>query len=506
MIRKLSYIIILSMLLGMMAQACAIDTITVTDFAEHQIFQRAVGETSASITITGRYSGMPESIQARVIKASSSSTVVDWTTIVSSPSGGVFSGELANIPQGGWYHVEVRYGNKTSVVSKGKNNWGIGIVVGIIGQSLGELWSRNSTGGSSNQAPDCQTVDPDPLLSYYWENGWSFPYNKENCGAITFGNTLITAFGIPVGIVNYAVGSAGLMSECSTKQYGKYFLGGPPSYIPNMNYYADFIRAVKAIGGNLEFVIWIGSEADWMDRHDHYKGALKALYAYLKRDISSNIPLIVNGYGSVTEHQYNFKNMSGWPIIRDHTIHVADSTPGMYVGAQSYDFPLATANIHYSCAGFITHGQRMAQTVLYLLGKSTYYRGPQITGFTRADANHIHVSILHHGGTDFSPAFGIKGFQLFDGGKEVKLTSVSKLNSNTIQLTTEATLSTKLEVRYMFDNNPMQNLRVTQQLSMPYFVDGVYDNSSLQLPLEPYISTHPPILSKGQQCEGDNVK
>lgn len=379
MLRKLASIIVLVLLLGMMVQACTTDTITVTDFADHQIFQRVAGGAFASITITGRYSGMPESIQARVIKANSSSIVVDWTTIVSSPSGGVFSGVLANIPQGGWYHVEVRHGDKTSVVSKGNNNWGIGIIVGIIGQSLGELWSRNSTGGSLNQAPDCQTVNPDPLLSYYWENGWSFPDNKENCGAITFGNNLITALGIPVGIANYAVGSAGLMSECSTKQYGTYFLGGPPSYAPHKNYYADFIRAVKAIGGNLEFVIWIGSEADWMDRQDHYKGALKALYAYLKRDISPDIPLIVNGYGSVTAPRYSYKNLSGWPIIRDQTLRIADSTPGMYVGAQSYDFPISTANIHYSCAGFITHGQRMAQTVLYLLGKTTYYRGPQIT-------------------------------------------------------------------------------------------------------------------------------
>ena len=504
MLCKLTSIVVLILVFGM--QACSTDTISVMDFADHQIFQRTVGGTSASVMIGGIYSGTPTSIQARVIKASDASTVVDWTTIVSSPSGSAFSGKLVNVPQGGWYHVEVRYGNKTSVVSKGKNNWGIGIIVGIIGQSLGELWSRNSTGSSLNQAPGCQNVNPYPLLSYYWENRWSFPASKENCGAITFGNTLITALGIPVGIANYALGGVGLMSECSTKQYGAFFLGGPPLYSPNKNYYADFINAVKSIGGNIEFVIWIGSEADWMDRQDHYKGALKALYAYLKRDIRPDIPLIVNGYGSVKDPGYSFKNLSGWPIIRDQTIHIADSTPGMYVGAQSYDFPLATANIHYSCAGFITHGQRMAQTVLYILGKSTYYRGPQITGFTRSDANHVNVSILHHGGTDFSPASGLKGFQLFDGGKEVKLTNVARLNNNTIQLTAGTALSPNLEVRYMFDNNPMSNLGVTQQSVMPYFSDGVYDNSPLQIPLEPYISTHPPILSKGQQGEGGNTK
>ena len=165
MLRNLAFIIVLILVLGM--QACSTDTITVTDFADHQIFQRTVGGTSASVMIGGRYSGTPTSIQARVVKASDASTVVDWTTIVSSPSGSAFSGKLVNVPQGGWYHVEVRYGNKTSVVSKGKNNWGIGIIVGIIGQSLGELWSRNSIGGSLNQAPECQTVDPNHLLSYY---------------------------------------------------------------------------------------------------------------------------------------------------------------------------------------------------------------------------------------------------------------------------------------------------------------------------------------------------
>ncbi len=60
------------------------------------------------MTVSGTYSNMNwNRVEARVLQHGTSTPVIDWTTIDSTPGGGTFSGNLT-VPQGGWYNVEVR--------------------------------------------------------------------------------------------------------------------------------------------------------------------------------------------------------------------------------------------------------------------------------------------------------------------------------------------------------------------------------------------------------------
>ena len=80
----------------------------VNDFANYRVFQRDIGGTSKSVTISGTYSNMNwNRVDARVLQHRHQYEVVDWTTIDSTPGGGTFSGILT-VPQGGWYNIEIR--------------------------------------------------------------------------------------------------------------------------------------------------------------------------------------------------------------------------------------------------------------------------------------------------------------------------------------------------------------------------------------------------------------
>ncbi len=113
-------------------------TIAVTDFVDYRVFQRDIGGTSKSVTVSGSYWDMNwNHVEARVLQHGTSTAVLDWTTIDSTPGGGTFSGNLS-VPQGGWYNVEVRALDGTGSVigsSRGTNKWGVGMIILVIGQS-----------------------------------------------------------------------------------------------------------------------------------------------------------------------------------------------------------------------------------------------------------------------------------------------------------------------------------------------------------------------------------
>ena len=118
--------------------AATAGTIAVNDFANYRVFQRDIGGTSKSVTITGTYADMDWSrVEARVLGHGTETAVVGWTPIDTTPGGGTFSGSLV-VPQGGWYNIEVRAIDSGGTVlgsSRGTNKWGVGMVILCIGQS-----------------------------------------------------------------------------------------------------------------------------------------------------------------------------------------------------------------------------------------------------------------------------------------------------------------------------------------------------------------------------------
>src|SRR5690606_15607557 len=77
-----------------------LESITVDPIQDRRIFQRNSSD-SATITITGSYSGSPTSIEARIVEDGTSTEVLTWSVLDATPSAGEFSGTISNIPVGG---------------------------------------------------------------------------------------------------------------------------------------------------------------------------------------------------------------------------------------------------------------------------------------------------------------------------------------------------------------------------------------------------------------------
>jgi hypothetical protein len=468
---------VLAFILLISPAAFASDAITVTDLTNNRIYQRDIGSTTTDIAISGTYTGTdPSSVEYQIVQAGTSTVVKAWATVAAATiSGGTWSGTASDVPQGNGYlyNIQVRDGGITAISDTNNTNaWGVGVLVLIMGQSNGYNWTIKFTGGGTN-------VTANDLLRYY-TGSWADPTTACN-GAIQFANTITEATGLPVGILNYSSNANPLMYEGVTKGHsaGSSFLGDTPTFT-KQTLYTNAISAVTAVGGKVEYVLWIGSESDWEDTVSNYEGGLATLFTYLKTDIDPGVKLICNTVAAYTDPAYSYANMSGWPIIRNSTIKVCNANDGMYVGAMAYVIPISTSYVHYSDAGYTTHGTRMAQTVLYIMGEENYYRGAYITGFTQVDATHVDVTIAHRGGTDFTPtgANAITGFQVFDGAFEKAITDASRTSATNIRLTTSSDMTGDVSVRYMFHNNPTTT-------------GAVKDNSALALPLEPYSSDYP---------------
>ena len=115
-----------------------IPSIALADFEDDRVFQRE-GQ-SAAIVVSGTYKGQLEAIEARVVKSNTFEEIVAWTVIDDAPRNGIFVGELMNVPQGGWYNLQVRSQNDPAVGVNGKNKWGVGMLIACLGQSNMKEW------------------------------------------------------------------------------------------------------------------------------------------------------------------------------------------------------------------------------------------------------------------------------------------------------------------------------------------------------------------------------
>jgi Carbohydrate esterase, sialic acid-specific acetylesterase/SGNH hydrolase-like domain, acetyltransferase AlgX len=430
-------------------------SITLTDFEDGRIFQRK--NRRADIIVSGTYTGAAASIEARVVGADGSEEIVPWTIIDNSPQNGIFVGVLAGVPQGGWYNLQVRFGRKISVSDKGSHQWGVGILIACLGQSNMKEWFH---AGESFKAH--------PMLRKYSHKGWSAPGSRGN-GALAFGNRLVESLGIPVGLLDFAVNGSGLRKEAD---WGTgYWENTAPGSI-----YARFVAGVSKAGGALEFVVWFQGEADAARKtvtEAEYRDSLTSFITnQVRADIANgsdreHLPFLVimmtrRPGGADEPHQ----------AIRNAQKYVAENVPECYLAATTLDLK-NRGKQHMQPDAYTAMGARVAQTVLYILGKATYYRGPTATAAKQINDRRIDVSIEHRSGSDFTPVDGISGWEVLVNETVQPIVEVKRLNPTTISITLENPLTAGATIRYLYG-------------AMPDTRNPVVDNSALSLPLEPY--------------------
>lgn len=304
------------------------DTITLTEPYDYSIWQRNLPvDHYGSLAVTGTYSGTPTTIEAQVINSSTSAVVKDWTEIDATPSGDAFSGTLTGIAEGYWYYVNVRYSNDHAVVDNGANHFGIGMLIGNIGQSNAVNLSR-LTGGAL--AADSRTRKWDYNDVWYAGQdpeiiGWK---TVTGAGFITLTKLLAQEYDIPVGILNY--GSAGtsiLLWTYDGDLYGRFRDSG-----------------LAYTGGKLEYVIWWQGEANYAMATATYQAAEEVLVDLVRTDTGqADLPFIVPLLGPNTcPYNYSLPNTAktnnAAALTYYSTIMTSDLIPGTASNCPHYNY------------------------------------------------------------------------------------------------------------------------------------------------------------------------
>ncbi len=428
-------------------------SIAVTDFEDGRIFQR--NGRSADIVVSGIYTGQPGAIEARVVRDHNNDAVVTWAVVDASPQNGIYVGVIPNVPQGGWYNLQVRTVQNREVMDSGTHKWGVGILVACLGQSNMKEWFYTGTDLKSHL-----------LLRKFDGNNWS-KLDRQGNAAIAFGNRITKRLNIPVGFLDFSVNGSGLRKEADWGTgYWEDAVRG--------SIYSQFVTGVSKAGGAVEYVVWIQGEADaargTVTTEEYQTSLERFISKQVRLDIENgshrkHLPFLVVAMvkrpgGKDDPHQ----------AIRSAQYQVAEKVLDCYLAATTLDLK-NQGRQHLSARAYLKMGNRVAQTVLFIMGEETYHRGPTIAGAKQIDPRTIDVRVEHRGGTNITPVSEMTGWEVLANGISVPLTKVFRHDPQTIRIVLERPLAKKTRIRYLYG-------------AMPDTTCPVVDNSTMSLPLE----------------------
>ena len=206
-----------------------------------------------------------------------------------------------------------------------------------------------------------------------------------------------------------------------------------------------------------------------------YQADLQSLLGFYREDLYPTIPLFICQLGrSTTDVDDKNRTDATMQPIRSGQL-LSDDGANIYLAATAIDVDVDGTD-HYLKSAHDTLGGRIANAIKYRYGGASYYRGPALVSAAYAGGGKtsIDVHVQHRGGTDFTPATGINGFQVLDAGVPVTLGAVVRKDASTINITLPTPIGGTATIRYLWGKLPLNTL-----------TGAVHDNTPLQLPLEP---------------------
>lgn len=220
-------------------------TIALTAPAAYRMHQRNVATNTASVTISGTYTGSPGSIEYRFAGGA-------WATLVASPVGGTFS-QAVTLPTGQG-DLEVRFSSDTGVIAS-RALVGVGDVYIVAGQSnhvgAASQTVQPAPGAFTAVQLDTATMQWKPLqegLTQATNFSGQSGYGGSYIGALS---NRLQANGVPVAFIPVAKGSTRI------DQWQRY---DPDPTNPYWNY-GGMLGKWNAAGGGRAMLWWQG-EAD----------------------------------------------------------------------------------------------------------------------------------------------------------------------------------------------------------------------------------------------------
>lgn len=452
--------------------------LTLTSMADRQVYQRDVKTKTGSVTLTGTAYDIT-TLKARVVSwANEGSVILDWREIPLKADGS-FSAALT-VPQGGWYKTQLAAynGDGAKLTGAESGRWGVGINILCIGQS-------NMVGIGQGEA-----ITAHDLASNFMNERWTHledPYDRGDTTPIsaddTTGNSmvpslvnaLIEEYGLPVGIIPAAKGGAGLVCDCA--DYPRWLDRTESNPADHSNLYGNSLYRARAAGG-VEFILMNQGEHDVSagTGEEEYLAALNTLISNYRADLGWNVPFLYCQLGPAKAGSWGDDRAPYMDDIRAAQMRANDPENSVILAAVELDLGRNSDNLHYTTASQDNIGRRVANAILWYYddtpGKTDYYTGPSISGvrFTDESRTAIDVTLARTGGSDFTPAADITGFEVTDGGAPVTISSARRKDESTITLTLAAAVAGEGKVRYMAG-------------LLPNVTGIVKDNSRMALPL-----------------------
>lgn len=330
------------------------DDITINEVEDGKIYQRATTPNNKLITVSGKYyNTAPTSVEVKLTDWTSGAIVKDWTPVSSlSASGGDWSGAIIP-PDGGWYKRQVRMKNSGGTVLASGNTTegklGVGILIGCTGQS--NMVRMFDTYG---------TTSPNSKTRQFGVSGLNwFPMTGD--GACVLSDLIQSATGLPVGLLKYGVSGCGLVYDAGNGEWQSTGANKARTL---------FLDGITAAGGDIEAVLFFGTEADTFNASASSSG-IQAGYESLYSAVRT-----LTGRSQSTQR---FGASILGPItsgtaqrtldIRQGTINFAANSSGGFIAADARDVPIAAGDSpHYTGPGYIMMGQQAALNYLREIG------------------------------------------------------------------------------------------------------------------------------------------
>jgi hypothetical protein len=464
---------------------------TIADYQSQRVFQRR-GH-SLDLTVSLSYTGAaPANVEARLVDFDSGAPVTSWGLLASlSASGGTASGKMLGAPEGCWYRLQVRDPASPQTVISGSNKFGIGMCIGLIGQSNMEnapktawfyplggkkslFFSRPKVYNRVGRINDnlAESLNAGTYGSNFTEAAGDNGGTVNGDFVVLLANTVAAAPGIPVCLIERAVGG----SFISSWQAGQ----------TNWN---AFAAAVADAGGDIEAAIWYQGESDAHNLNPTgHRAALANVHAQCAalggRDASNFhfgvISLGPGSYGGSVEGEFG--------AMRALLCDYAATSPGAFLASTAHD-GVTVDGVHQKGVAFARIGARAGLSLAARFGVGVSGAGPRAVS-ARLSGLDVLLTVQHSGGTVLKDGAGgngaaLTGFELRDASNNViTITGTAIVDATTIRVTGASAAAT---IAYAQMNSPHAGSSTTDPIPAAIPCDNItYVRGTWGAPLQPF--------------------
>ncbi len=450
-----------------------------------QVLQRGAGNRGTarfSGTAAARLNGT--SLEARVVNAKGGEPVVDWTPLCK-VDGGKWIAELAGIPTGGPYRVELRAGDAAAqltgilvgdlwVLAGQSNMEGVGDLVNVTAP-MEQVHSFDQSDRWALAKEPLHSL-PDAVDRVHWRNNasgqperlagparekWIADRKKGSGLGLSFAQHMLARTHVPVGLVPCAHGGTS-MDQWSPELKDK---GGD-------SLYGAMLRRIHAVGGQVTGVLWYQGESDANPTDaPAFQAKFVTFVATLRKDLEQ--PDIPFYYVQIGRH-IDGHNVVEWNAIQVTQLKAEALIPRSGVVA-SVDFSLDDG-IHISTPELQRIGERFA----LLAGHDLF---PEIRGYPLLKRGPRPVSAKFEDGTvtvKFSEVNGglvapgrIGGFSIHNAAGEpvpaIYKARFDPTDRTVVLLDISGKLPAGAALWYGYGKDPYCNVRDYYDMGVPVF-------------------------------------